>query len=249
MAATYKIGAVAALTHVSVRTLHHYDDLGLVTPSARTASGYRVYDARDLERLQRVLFLRELGFGLEPIARMLANPKLDWAAALREQRARLAAEAAQRAALLDLIDRTLLHIERGEPMNPNEMFDGFDPKKHEEEAQAKWGKTASYAESQRRTKGYTKDDWAKVKAEALVITEAFAALKAEGVQPTDARAMDVAERHRLHIDRWFYACSRQMHAQLGEMYVADERFAANYEKHAAGLAQFVRDAVQANAAR
>ncbi len=245
----YKIGDLAALTRISVRTLHHYDEIDLVKPSARTAAGYRLYDEGDLERLQQVLFFRELGFALEDIARALADPKFDRKKALREQRERLAADVTKAQALLALIDRTLSNIERGDTMEAKDMFDGFDPSKYEEEAKDKWGKTEAYAESQRRMKGYSKEDLAKVKAEASAIVEEFSRVMGEGVPPTDARAMDVAGRHRQHIGRWFYACSPEMHAGLGAMYVADERFAANYEKHRAGLAQFVRDAMRANADR
>lgn len=134
-------------------------------------------------------------------------------------------------------------------MKREDMFEGFDPAKHEEEARSRWGHTAEYAESQRRTKGYTKDDWTHTRAEADAITRDFAKAAEQGIAPTDVRAMDIAERHRQHIDRWFYPCSKAMHARLGQMYVADERFAANYEKARAGLTQYICDAIAENAAR
>ena len=128
-----------------------------------------------------------------------------------------------------------------------EMFGEFDPTAYEEEVCKKWGKTEAYAESARRTAKYTKADWATIRAEADAITQAFAAHMAEALAPGDPKAMDVAERHRLHIDRSFYPCPHAQHVHLGEMYVADERFAANYEKVRPGLAAFVRDAIAANA--
>ena len=242
--AAYKIGQLAALTGVSVRTLHHYDDVDLVKPSGRSDAGYRLYSARDLERLQQVLFFRNLGFGLEHIARIVRDPKFDRRAALVEHRKKLVDQRAQACALLELVDRTLHAIDEGETMEPKEMFEGFD-----EEVKSRWGKTTQWAESQRRTKSYTKDDWTRIKAEGVAITKAFADAMKAGVAAIDPLAMDLAERHRLHIDRWFYACTSQIHVGLGEMYVADERFAQNYENYGVGLAAFIREAIAANANR
>jgi MerR family transcriptional regulator, thiopeptide resistance regulator len=148
-----------------------------------------------------------------------------------------------------LVDRTIANLERGETMTPEEMFDGFDASQHEEEARARWGATDSYAESARRTARYTKEDWATIRAEADALTRAFAEALDRGTPPGDAAAMDVAERHRLHIDRWFYPCPPPMHAGLGEMYAADPRFSANFDKVRPGLSAYVRDAIGANAAR
>ncbi len=238
----FKIGHLSALAKVSVRTLHHYDEIDLVKPSGRSAAGYRLYDTRDLERLQQVLFFRELGFGLEHIARILRDPKFDRKKALFEHRAALIEKQKNTVAMLALVDKTISTIEKGETMEPKEMFSGF-----ENEAKERWGHTDEYAESARRTRKYGKEDWLRIASEVEEISIALAKLMNEDVAATDARAMDLAERHRIHIDRWFYACSSQIHVGLGEMYVGDVRFAANYEKHAAGLAQYFRDAIIANA--
>ncbi len=244
MAGPYKIGEVAALTGVSVRTLHHYDEIGLLRPSGRSHTGYRLYAAADFERLQSVLFFRDLGFSLEAIARIVSDPHFDRRAALVSHRGQLVQELEKTRALLDLVDRTLLSIEKGQTMEPNEMFTGF-----EKEAEARWGRTEAYAESARRTKTYGKEEWAAIRVEADAITRDFADAMNGGATSTGARAMDIAERHRLHIDRWFYACTPRIHQSLGEMYVYDERFAQNYEKVAGGLAAYIRDAIVANAAR
>ncbi|WP_394825649.1 MerR family transcriptional regulator [Pendulispora albinea] len=245
----YKIGQLARLAHISVRALHHYDDIDLVRPSGRSESGYRLYTERDLERLQQVLFFRELGFPLERIARILADPTFDRRAALIEQRARLTADAERTRALIELVDRTLSTMDEGAPMKPEDMFEGFDPSKYEEEAKARWGHTEAYAQSLERARSYGQADWQTIHAEAAATTRAFAELFQSGVSSGDPRAMDLAEQHRQHIDRWFYACSYAMHVGLGRMYVADARFAASYEKYAAGLAQFIADAIRFNASR
>lgn len=242
---------MARLAHVSVRTLHHYDQVSLLTPSARSESGYRLYTPDDLERLQNVLFYKELGFSLEEIRELVADPAFDRREALLEQRS-LRRRRSRAWGLLGLIDKTLVSLEGGFNMTKEEMFevfDGFDPAEHEDEVKERWGHTEAYKESARRTKGYTKADWERFKAESEDIGTAIAALMDEGVPPEDPRAMDQVERHRLQIDRWFYPCSREMHENLGRMYVADPRFTATYEKIHAGKAQYVCDAVVANAAR
>jgi hypothetical protein len=127
------------------------------------------------------------------------------------------------------------------------MFDGFDPSKYEDEAKSRWGDTDAYAESARRTKRYTKDDWAAIRAEARAITDGFASAMESGAPADDARVTAIAERHRQHIDRWFYPCAHAMHVGLGDMYANDPRFAAAYEQRCVGLADFVRRAIHANA--
>jgi DNA-binding transcriptional MerR regulator len=245
----YTVGEVARLARVSVRTLHHYDEIGLVRASGRTKAKYRLYTDRDLERLQQVLFYRELGFKLEDVAAILADPAFDRKKALLGQRALVVGQIERARSLLRLIDRSLESIEGGKPMTKEEMFDDFDPSKYQEEAERRWGKTGAYAESKRRTKSYTKEDWARMKEEQARIVRAFADAAEQGTPATDARAMDIAEEHRRLIDKWFYPCSRQMHAALGQMYVDDPRFAAFYDAHRPGLAAYVSAAVRANAAR
>jgi DNA-binding transcriptional MerR regulator len=245
----YSIGELAKVAKVSVRTLHHYDEIGLLRPSARSGAGYRVYGPLDLDRLQQILFFRELGIRLEEIQGILADPTFDRKKALIAHRALLVERAERARALVDLVDRTLATIEREDAMKPEDMFDGFDPSKYEEEAKQKWGHTEAYAESKRRTSRYKKEDWQAMGAESGAIVEKFAALAEAGVAPTDARAMDAAEEHRQHITRWFYECTFAIHAGLGQMYVADPRFAANYESRRAGLAQYICDAIRANTER
>ncbi|MCX6371590.1 MAG: MerR family transcriptional regulator [Actinobacteria bacterium] len=248
----HRVGEVVKLANVSVRTLHHYDEIGLLVPSARSAAGYRLYTAGDLERLQHVLFYREIGIGLEEIRDLMADTAFDRRTALAAQRDLLAKEVYRLEAMLDLIDKTLAAQEEGIPMGQGEMFEvfgDFDPAEHEDEVLERWGKTDAYKESTRRTRRYTKADWTRFKTETDAINGDMAELMDEGVAPSDPRAIDAVERHRVLIDRWFYPCSHKMHAQLGQMYVADPRFAADYEKIRAGMAQYMCDAIAADAAR
>ena len=129
------------------------------------------------------------------------------------------------------------------------IFDGFDPGQYEDEVKQRWGQADAYKISAQRTKSYTEADWQKFKEEqAAICSDALAALK-DGVRPDEPRAMDVAERHRLSIDRWFYPCSRQMHCGLADLWEADRRYAESIDKHGAGLAEYLAAAVRANAAR
>ena len=138
------------------------------------------------------------------------------------------------------------------PMNQEDMsalFDGFDPSRYEAEAKARWGATDAYRESARRTRKYTRADWERYKAEAEAIMADAARLFLSGVAPNDPEALAVAERHRLSIDRWFYACAPSMHAGLADMYEADSRFAENIDKYASGLTPWWAAAIRKNAAR
>jgi hypothetical protein len=133
-------------------------------------------------------------------------------------------------------------------MSHEDLFDGFDPEEHREEADRRWGQTEAWRESQRRTARYGPEDWKAMKAELDAIHAEYLAAMAEG-PPTSDRATDAAEAARRHVDRWFYPCSYEIHGALGELYAADPRFAATYEKLAPGLAAYVRDAIAANAGR
>ena len=118
-----------------------------------------------------------------------------------------------------------------------------------QEARERWGHTEAYRQSAERTARYTKEDWEHVRTEAAVNAAAFAAAFTAGVPAGSPQAMDVAEEHRQHIARWFYDCPPDLHRGLGDMYVADPRFTANYDTDHPGLAQYIRDAIHANADR
>ena len=246
------VGALARLAGLTIRTLHHYDEIGLVKPSGRTPAGYRLYGRAEIKRLQEVLFFRELGFGLGRIRELLADPGYDRASALARQRELLAARAERLFAIIEAIDVAIEAGRTGVSLSNEEMlevFGDFDPSEHEEEARERWGDTDAYAESARRTRGYTKSDWGAIKAEADEINQAFLSLMAAGAPPDGSEAMDVAERHRGHITRWFYDCSVSIHAGLGQMYVADPRFRDNIDKAGDGLAEYMSAAIAANADR
>lgn len=248
---SYTVGQVAALTHVTVRALHHYDEIGLLTPSGRTEAGYRRYDAGDLERLRQLLVYRELGFPLDQIAALLdggADPQEH----LRTQRQMLGERITRLQAMVAAIDHELEATQMGITLKPEERFEvfgNFVPEDHQAEAEERWGTSPAFAESQRRVSRYTKDDWLRLKNEAGDIAGQLAAAMRAGIKADSVQAMDLAEAHRQHITRWFYECSYKIHCGLGEMYVADPRFARHYDDQAPGLAAYLRDAILANAQR
>jgi MerR family transcriptional regulator, thiopeptide resistance regulator len=248
----WSVGEVARSAGVTVRALHHYDRIGLLSPSLRSEAGYRGYDQADLGRLQRILAYRELGFSLPDIARLLDDPDSDPVARLRQQHDLVLARMERLAQIAAVLERTLEAHAMGIKLTAEEMLEVFgehDPTQYADEVQERWGDTDAYAESQRRSSTYTKDDWIRIKAEQEAAGARFVQVMTAGLPADSPEAMDVAEENRLLIDRYFYDLSPQMHVGLGQMYLADPRFTRTYEDQAPGLAQYVHDAIVANAAR
>ncbi|MET9444256.1 MerR family transcriptional regulator [Streptomyces sp. NPDC006610] len=249
---SHSVGQVAGYAGVTVRTLHHYDDIGLLVPSERSRAGHRRYSDADLDRLQRILFYRELGFPLDEVAALLDDPDADPRAHLRRQHELLTARIEKLQKMAAAVEHAMEARRMGINLTPEERFEVFgdkDPEQYAQEAEERWGGTEAYAESQRRAASYTKEDWKRMQAEVADWGERYDALMAAGEAPTGERAMDMAEEHRQHICRWFYECPYDVHRGLGEMYVSDERFKAFYEAMRPGLAEHLRDAITANAAR
>ena len=247
---SYSVGQVADLAGVTIRALHHYDEIGLLSPGGRSAAGYRIYEEPDLERLQQVLFYRELGFALEEIAAIVNDPHTDAVGHLRHQRGLLTRKIERLQKMVAAIDHEMEAREMNIKLTPEEkleVFGNFVPEEHAEEAEQRWGGTDAYQQSQRRVSDYTKEDWLKIKAEHAEVAANLAALFRSGAAPDSEEAMAAVEAHRQHISRWYYDCSHEVHRGLGEMYVSDERFRANYDALAPGLSEFIRDAARANA--
>jgi DNA-binding transcriptional MerR regulator len=248
---TYQVSEVAQITGISVRALHHYDEIGLLVPTGRTGAGYRLYDDDVLLRLQQILIGREQGLALEEIRRLLDDPHFDRREALLAQRRHLQQRVEQAAEMIRAIDAALAILDDGpgENMEMKQIFDGFEPSQYEAEVKARWGNTDSYKESVKRTKSYGPLDWERIRAEqASIYADSSAALQA-GIAPESVEAMDIAERHRLSIDRWFYPCTFAIHTGLADGYEADCRFAENIDKFGAGLTPFLAAAMRANARR
>lgn len=243
------VGVVAQLVGVSVRTLHHWDAVGLLRPSGRTAADYRVYSGADIARLQRVLVYRELGIPLAQIGALLDDPQVDEGEQLRRQRDLLTGRISRLQQMVCAVDRMMEVRTMGTSLTPQEQAEIFgsdwDPA-WQDEAQERWGDTPQWAQSQERTAHMSKADWQGVQAEGEQLNADLGAAKRAGVQPGSDEANALAERHRDSIAR-FYDCSHAMQVCLARMYTCDQRFTDTYEKVEPGLAGWLYDVVAANA--
>ncbi|MDR2279916.1 MAG: MerR family transcriptional regulator [Gordonia sp. (in: high G+C Gram-positive bacteria)] len=245
---TWTVGRLAEHFGVTVRTLHHYDEIGLLSPTERSSAGYRLYTQSDLIRLQQIVVYRRLEMSLDDIADLL-DGAADAVAHLRRQREVVTARLDELNELVGAIDDALEREMTNRPATDaelKELFgDGFSDE-YQAEAEERWGQTDAWAQSAARTSTYTKADWAEVKAEQDAVNAEFVDAMKSGEPADGERARAAAERARLQINDRFYDCDHEFHRCLGEMYVADERFAATYNALEPGLAQYVRDAIVAN---
>lgn len=249
---SYSVGQVAGFAGVTVRTLHHYDEIGLLVPSERSHAGHRRYSDADLDRLQQILFYRELGFPLDEVAALLDDPETDPRVHLRRQHELLTARISKLQEMADAVETAMEAKKMGINLTPEEKFEVFgdhDPDQYAEEVERRWGSTDAYKEAQRKAATYTKEDWRRINDELDAVHARMGDLLAQGLPAASVEAMDVAEEHRLFITRSHYTCSHELHSCLGEMYVADERFKAVYDAIRPGLAVYMRDAILANEAR
>lgn len=248
----YSVGQVADATGITIRTLHHYDEIGLLCPRGRSTAGYRRYDDADITRLHQILLYRELGFPLFRVASILDDPQPDPASQLRHQHELLTERIRRLQGMVAAIEHLLEAEQMGTALTPEERLELFGSdfsEDYAEEAEQRWGDTEAYRQSQRRTAGYTKADWQRISAETADLEQRSAAALNAGVPADSEPAMDLAEEHRQQISRWFYDCGYEMHRGLTSMYVQDDRFKARYEAIAPGLAEYLREAADANADR
>ena len=243
------VGRTAELVGVSVRTLHHWDEIGLVSPTERTWSDYRVYQAADIERIQQVLLHRELGLSLAEVRAVLDDPDTDVVAQLDRQRAVLSER-------LDRLRRMIAAVDRMKEAHMSEqqltaqqqaeiLGDGWDPA-WQDEAQENWGDTPEWAQSEKIKARMGVDDWKRVKEENDRLEADLAAAMTAGVQPGSEEANALAERHRASIGQWF-DITVQKQVCISRMYVQDPRFTAHYDERAEGLAAWLTAIIDANA--
>lgn len=247
------VGRAADLVGVSVRTLHHWDAIGLVRPSGRSWSGYRLYGADDVARIHRVLVYRELGLALAQIGEILDDPSVDAREHLQRQRT-LLEERIRRLertarAVDEMIERTDMTHQHGISLSAEEQARIFgadwDPA-YQDEARERWGDTDAWKQSAARTREWGPEQWQETKDELETVESALADALARGVAPESEEANALAERHRATIGR-HYDCTRSMQVVLARMYTEDPRFAAHYDERAEGLAVWLRAVIEENA--
>ncbi len=249
----YTVKKVADMAGVSIRTLHHYDEIGLLRPASTSQAGYRLYTDQDLERLQQVLFFRELGFSLPETKAILDNPHFDRREALRTHRKLLLERQRRLNQLIQTVEQTLATMERSTEMKKESMFDGFDmseierhKEQYKDEVRAKYSKEI-VDESERRVATYGKSDWADIQQESGAINQAMADLM--GTDPAGPAVQETIGRWFNLINDRFYTCTPEIFRGLGDLYVQDGRFTATYDKVKPGLAHFMREAMQIYADR
>lgn len=233
---------VAKISGVSVRTLHYYDQIGLLKPKSTTEAGYRLYDEEDLQTLQQILFFRELDFELKKIKEIITNSTFNREDALQKHKQLLILKKERIENLINLVDETLKGAK-------NMSFKEFDmtqieeaQKKYQKEAEERWGGTDAYKESAKKTSSYSKQDWAIITTEAEGIYKALAEIRDES--PENSEAQELVRQWQQHITKYYYNCSKDILAGLGEMYIADERFTKNIDKYGEGLALFMSKAIK-----
>jgi len=237
-----QIKEFAELTGVSVRTLHYYDEIGLLKPSfVDEQNGYRFYDENSLERMQEILFYRELDFPLKSIAEILASPNYDKQKALAEQKRLLTIKKNR----LERLIAALEQAEKGE--TTMSAFDNSEyetaRQQYEDEAKQRWGDTDAYRESQAKTAGYSKDKWNGVLVGMNGVFAEFAECKNCGDSSDSDTAQRLVKKLQNYITENFYHCTDDILAGLGQMYICDERFKNNINKNGEGIAEFVAEAI------
>lgn len=235
------IKEVAELTGVTVRTLQYYDRIGLLRPSSLTEAGYRVYDQEALETLQQILFFRELDFPLSEIKEILSDPDFNRMEAFSKQRELLMLKRERLDRLIGTLDNRL----KGEKRMDFKDFDQTEIEKakkdYADEVKARWGHTDAYAESERKTGRYGKEDWKAVNEKGEEILREFGRHRADAPESEAVQALVC--RWQQHITDSFYTCTDEILAGLGEMYTADPRFTENIDKYGEGTAALMAKAI------
>lgn len=235
----------AILTGVSVRTLHYYDEIGLLKPFyVDKENGYRFYNEDSIERMQEILFYRELDFPLKSIQQIITSPNYDKQKALKEQKQLLILKKER----LERLIIALENVEKGEKTMSMNVFDNSEfentRKKFADEAKEKWGNTQAYKESCKKTSSYSEEKWNEINSVMNNIITEFAECVKNGVCPTDDFAQTLVKKWQDFITENYYTCTKTILSGLGEMYVYDERFKQNIDKCGAGTAEFMAEAIK-----
>ncbi|ACA57032.1 MerR family transcriptional regulator [Clostridium botulinum] len=244
----YKIKEVADMAGISVRMLHHYDKIGLLDPESVSAAGYRLYSDENLDRLQQILFFKELNFPLQEIKIILDSPNFDKKEALKVHRQLLLEKKIRLEKIIQSVDKTISSMEGEFKMDKKETLNVFSmieieehQKKYSEEVKEKYGNTSAYKESNKKTSKYTKEDWSNIMKGWDEIFKKLANLMDKN--PDDEEVQESVHQLREHISKNFYDCTPEIFRGLGELYVNDERFTANIDKYKIGLSKFVKEAI------
>ncbi len=248
----YTVGDVSRLYPVTVRTLHHWDLLGLLVPSGRDWNSYRLYSVEDLERLNHILAYRSTGMQLATIGTVLDDPSTSVIEHLQRQKELLIQKSEQLSQMLKavntLIGDAMTDEQKLSAEQKAELFgDAWKPE-YEQEAAQRWSDSEDWQESQRRQLRMTKEDWSAVKIQLEQLNERLSEAMRQGVQPGTAEANELAEEHRSQLGHWFDV-SHAKQVLIARNYTEDPRFASYYDSYAAGLSGWLRSIIERNAER
>jgi DNA-binding transcriptional MerR regulator len=244
------VGQVAARLGVTVRALHHWDEIGLARPSLRTFAGYRLYTAGDLERLQRIVVYRETGLALDRIQLVLDDPAVDVTGALRAQREQVTDRIDRLRQLAEGLDRMIDAHERGLLLTVEQQAAILGPRwdpKWTAQARQDYGDTAQWRQYAERSAVRGPEEWQAVADAATALEQSFAEAMDAGVEPGSPEANALAERHRELFSSSYFPLTRQMQVCLGRRFEADPAFAAHYDATRPGLAGWLRRIIDAAA--
>lgn len=240
----YKIKEVADMVGISVRMLHHYDKIGLLKPESASPAGYRLYIEKDLERLQQVLFFKELEFSLQEIKDIIYSPNFDRRYALEAQESLLIRKKERLEEIIKIVRKTIKSIDGGLEMDKTEMFKAFDmseieknQEKYAEEIKQKYGNTDAYRESQIKTSKYTKEDWDTMTAEGDRVLNRIISLMDKG--PAGPEVQKAVGELKQQITDRLYNCTPVIFRGIGDMYANDKRIVENKE----GSGRFLQEAI------
>ena len=234
-----QIKEFAELTGVSVRTLHYYDETGLLKPAfVDKQTGYRHYDEASLLRMQEILFYRELDFPLKVISEMLSAEDHDRQKALSDQKHLLTLKKQRLERLIEAVDSAM----KGE--NIMNAFDNREYDQYKDEAKQRWGETDAYKEYEKKSKNRSKESSSSIFDGMEDVMHEFALCMMDGASPDSGAAQALVKKLQAYITENFYACTAPILAGLGQMYVADERFKNNIDKHGEGTAAFISEAIE-----
>lgn len=244
------VGEVSARLGVTVRALHHWDDIGLARPSLRTSAGYRLYTAGDVERLHRIVIYRELGLGLDKIQAVLEGSGTDVPAALRAQQSQVAERIDRLRQLSVGLERMIDAHERGLLLTAEQQAEIFGTEWNPEwpaQARERYGDTTQWKQYAERSASRSPEEWQAVVDTVAELDRAMADAMDAGVEPGSPEANRLVERHREVFSSSYFPLTRQMQVCLGRMYESDPAFAAHYDGVRAGLASWLRRSIDAGA--
>lgn len=244
----YTVQKLATLAGVSARTLRYYDEIGILKPARINSSGYRIYGQKEVDKLQQILFYRELDIDLDSIKDIVVSPSFDGAKALKEHRDKLLERREQLNKLIENVDKTIASTEGRIKMSNKEKFEGFkqnmideNEKKYGKEIREKYGND-TVNKSNAKIKNMSQEEYDEI----TKLTEEVNTTLAEAFKtgdPAGELAQKAADLHKKWLMFYWNEYTKEAHAGLGQMYVDDERFTAYYDKEQPGTAEFLRDAI------